>query len=298
VKQVFLDSHGRLRNGWWILVFAALMLASRFAYTPLSRALQSLGADTAWLEPLRFGFVLAVTWICMRLRREPLSRVGFALDARWGRELAFGTGLGVGSALLAVALIAAAGGVRLELDPARSAATLVYGAYVFLLVALFEETLFRGFVFQRFVDGAGPWAAQIALGLVFATSHWGNPDMQGATLAWASVELFLGAVLLGLAWLRTRSLALPIGIHFGWNWMHGYVMGFGVSGFEHAGWFQPVLQGAPEWLSGGRFGPEASVCAVVVDVVLILVLWKWRGSAAQPDPNSLPAGRGMSLPTP
>ena len=287
MKHLFLDSHGRLRNGWWILAFAALMLASRFAYTPISRALQAIGADTTWLDPLRFGFVLAVTWICLRMRREPLSAVGFRLDARWARELFAGAGLGIASALLVVAMIWAAGGVRLELDPARSVATLAYGAYVFLFVALFEEALFRGFVFQRLVDGAGPWVAQIALGLVFATSHWGNPDMHGATLAWASVELFLGAVMLGLAYLRTRSLALPIGLHFGWNWMHGYVMGFGVSGFEHAGWLRPVLQGAPEWLSGGRFGPEASVFAVVVDVVLIAVLRRWKGSAAQRDTRSV-----------
>ena len=124
MKHLFLDSHGRLRNGWWILVFAALMVASRFAYTPISRALQAIGADTTWLDPLRYGFVLAVTWICLRLRREPLSAVGFRLDARWARELLAGAGLGLASALLVVARIWAAGGVRLELDPARSVATL------------------------------------------------------------------------------------------------------------------------------------------------------------------------------
>ncbi len=280
MKHVLLDSNGRLRNGWWILIFVALFLASRFAYTPVSRALQALGTDKAWLEPLRLAFLLGVTWVCVRLRRERLSSIGFLLDGRWARELGVGAVFGVASALLAVAMIWAVGGVRLELDPARSVATLAYGAYVFLFVALFEETLFRGFVFQRLVAGAGPWVAQIALGLVFATSHWGNPDMHGATLAWASVELFLGAVLLGLAYLRTRSLALPIGIHFGWNWAHGYVMGFGVSGFEHAGWFRPVLQDVPEWVSGGRFGPEASLFAVLVDVLLIVVLWKWKGRSS------------------
>jgi uncharacterized protein len=279
LKTVFLDSNRRLRNGWWILIFFALFFASRFVYTPASRALQELGAATDWLEPLRVGFLLLVTWVCVRLRREPLSSVGFVLDRRWARELGTGSLIGVATALLAVAMIWMAGGVRLELDPARSFGLVVYGLYVFLFVALFEETLFRGFVFQRFVAGAGVWIAQITLGLAFATSHWGNPDMHGATLAWATIELFLGAVLLGLAYLRTRSLALPIGIHLGWNWSQGYLLGFGVSGFEHAGWFRPVLLDRPEWMSGGRFGPEASVFAVVVDVLLIVLLWKWKGSS-------------------
>ncbi|HEX6324145.1 MAG TPA: CPBP family intramembrane glutamic endopeptidase [Vicinamibacterales bacterium] len=283
MRTAFFDPTGRLRNGWWILIFLALMFASRFAYTPVSRALQELGVATHWLEPLRFGFLLLVTFICVRLRREPLSSVGFALGARWARQLGAGALLGLASALLAVAMIWAVGGVRFDLDPARSLAAVTYGLYVFAFVALFEETLFRGFVFQRFVAGAGPLVAQLALGLVFATSHWGNPDMHGATLAWATLELFLGAVLLGLAWLKTRSLALPIGIHLGWNWALGSLLGFGVSGFEQAGWLRPLLQGLPEWVTGGRFGPEASVFAVAVDVVLIVALWRWRGSRAARD---------------
>ena len=295
MKNLFLDSNARLRNGWWILAFIALMLASRVVYTPTSRALQEFGVPEHALEPLRFGFLMVVTWICLRLRKEPLSSIGFELDRRWARQLGAGSLLGITSALLATAMIWATGGVRFELDPARSLATLAHGAYVFVFVALFEETLFRGFVFQRLVAGAGAWVALIVLGLLFATSHWGNPDMHGATLAWATVELFLGAVLLGLAYLRTRSLALPIGIHFGWNWALGNVLGFGVSGFEQAGWLQPLLLDRPEWMTGGRFGPEASVFAVVVDVLLVAILWKWKGSvrataAAEPAPaNNLAA---------
>lgn len=279
MKHVFLDSNARLRNGWWILVFIALMLASRFAYTPASRALQGLGVPPDALEPLRFGFLLLVTWICVRLRRERLSSIGFVLDARWARDLGLGALVGIASALLAVAMIWAGGGVRLEPDPARSFAALAQGAWMFLFVALFEETLFRGFMFQRLVAGAGPRIALLVFALLFAASHWGNPDMHGATLAWATVELFLGAVLLGLAYLRTRSLALPIGLHFGWNWALGNVLGFGVSGFDQAGWFRPLLLDRPEWMTGGRFGPEASVFAVVVDAMLIVALWKWKGTA-------------------
>lgn len=286
MKRAFFDVDGRLRNGWWIAIFIALMLASRFVYTPVSRTLQELGIAKDWLEPLRFAFLLLVTAVCVRLRKEPLSSIGYVLDRRWVRELGLGTGLGIASALLAVVLIGISGGVRLELDPARSVPVLVYGIYVYLFVALFEETLFRGFPFQRFVAGAGPWIAQIVLGLVFAASHWGNPDMQGTTMIIASIELFLGAVLLGLAYLRTRSLALPIGIHFGWNWVLGYVMGFGVSGFEHAGWLKPVLLDQPEWMSGGRFGPEASVFALVADLALIVLLWKWKGLAAGTKPHT------------
>lgn len=290
MHQVFFNSQKQLRNGWWILIFIVLMFASRLVYTPVSRGLQELGLAPGWLEPLRLAFLLLVTLVCVRLRREALSSIGFALDRRWARELSVGGLFGVASAALVAALIFAAGGVSFELDPARSVTTLAYASYLFLSVALFEETLFRGFVFQRLVAGAGVWIAQIALGLLFATSHWGNPDMHGATFVWASIELFMGAVLLGLAYLRTRSLALPIGIHFGWNFALGSLMGFDVSGFEQAGWLQPLLLDRPEWLTGGRFGPEASIFAVVVDSLLIALLWRWKGLA----PKSKPA-RGEAI---
>jgi membrane protease YdiL (CAAX protease family) len=280
LKTLFLDSNGRLRNGWWILVFIALLLASRPAYTPASHLLQDAGVPPDALEPLHFGFLLLVTWACTRLRGEALSSVGFVLDRRWGRELGAGSLLGIASVLLVATLMWAFGGVRLELDPARSFATLAQGAWIFLFIALFEETLFRGFAFQRLVAGAGAPIALLASGLLFATSHWDNPDMHGATLAWATLELFLGAVLLGLAWLRTRSLALPVGLHLGWNWALGSLLGFDVSGFEQSGWFRPELLGKPEWMTGGAFGPEATVFAVVVDVLLITLLWRWRGSAS------------------
>jgi membrane protease YdiL (CAAX protease family) len=280
VRKLLRNEHGQLRNGWWILVFIAMFLASRVAYPPVSKGLQQLGAGPEWLAPLPVAFALLVTWICLRLRRQPLSTVGLRLDGRWWRQAACGIVVGGALMLAIAALIASAGGVRFVVNPAGGAAALAVGAWMFLWVAALEELLFRGFVFQRLVDGLGAPAALLGMALLFAIAHWGNPGMEGATRAWASVDTALGAILLGLAYLRTGSLALPIGIHFGWNWMQGSVLGFDVSGFDHAGWLQPQLLDQPQWLSGGAFGPEASVFAVLVDLAAVAVLWRWRGLAS------------------
>jgi hypothetical protein len=280
VRKLLRNAHGQLRNGWWILVFIAVFLASRVAYPPVSKGLQQLGAGPEWLAPLPVAFALLVTWICLRLRRQPLSTVGLRLDGRWWRQAACGIVVGGALMLAIAALIASAGGVRFVVNPAGGAAALAVGAWMFLWVAALEELLFRGFVFQRLVDGLGAPAALLGMALLFAIAHWGNPGMEGATRAWASVDTALGAILLGLAYLRTGSLALPIGIHFGWNWMQGSVLGFDVSGFDHAGWLQPQLLDQPQWLSGGAFGPEASVFAVLVDLAAVAVLWRWRGLAS------------------
>ena len=278
LKRILLNQHGRLRNGYWVLIFIALFLLSRVAYTPLSQALQAAGVGKDALGPLPFVFTLLVTWACTRLRGEPLSSVGLQLDSRWIRQALAGTGLGMAAMLAVTALISMAGGVRFELDPARSVATLAGGLYIFLFVALFEELLFRGFVFQRLVDGIGAPLALAATAVLFALGHGDNPGMEGATQLWAMGDLALGALLFGLAYLRTGSLALPVGLHLGWNWMQGHVLGFGVSGVDQPGWLRPLYQTQPQWLTGGEFGPESSVCAVVVDLVAIALLWRWKGT--------------------
>lgn len=277
MKRIVFDRNGRLRNGWWIVAFVALFILSRGPYTPVSHALQDIGISKDALAPLPFVFLLMVTWVCTRLRRQPLASIGLRLDRRWFGELLLGYVLGMVSIAAIVALIGMAGGVSFVLDPARSVMTLASGLYLFLFVALFEEGLFRGFVFQRLIDGMSAPLAIAVTALLFALGHWDNPGMQGATRLWATADLALGAIVFGLAYLRTGSLALPVGLHLGWNWMQGHVLGFGVSGIAQDGWLQPVFHGRPEWLSGGAFGPESSIFAVIIDLVSIAILWRWRG---------------------
>lgn len=277
MKRFLFAANGRLRNGWWMVIFFALFLLSRFAYTPLVRWLKSLGVDEQMLQPMPFLFVLLVTWICLRLRRERLADVGLRCDRAWWRQAAIGCLIGIGSAALAVGLLLLVGGAYLELDPQRSLEALLLGAHVFLFVSLFEELLFRGFLFQRLVAGSRPWIAQVVFALLFAFAHWGNPEMEGVTRWIATLDIALAAVLLGLAYLRTGSLALPIGMHLGWNWAQGSLFGFGVSGLDQTGWWHPQLSSQPVWINGGGFGLEASVFTIAIDMLLIVLLWRWRG---------------------
>ena len=286
MKQILRDRHGSLRNGWWILAFLALFVVSQPVYKLVSRAMQQHGFDGAWLSPLPVAFLVLVTYACLRLRGESLSAVGLRPDFSWAREAFLGTGLGIALIVLVTGFIIATGGVSFSLDPARSLGALAGGAWLFAWVVMLEELLFRGFVFQRMVDGVGAWPALLAMALLFALAHWGNPGMEGATLVWATVDTALGAVLLGLAYLRTRRLALPIGIHFGWNWAQGSLLGFDVSGLDQAGWLLPQMLGKPQWLTGGEFGPEASIFAVLVDTAAVILMWRWKGSV-RPHPSIL-----------
>ncbi|MEO7326688.1 MAG: type II CAAX endopeptidase family protein [Dokdonella sp.] len=279
MPPIFRNARGQFRNGWWILTFVAVFLASQPVYHFISKALQQRGFNGLWLSPLPVIAVLLVTWVCTRLRRESLTSVGLAVNARWLREVLIGSAVGTAMMLAVVSLIYAAGGVSFAMNPARSVHALVAGAWAFVCVALLEELLFRGFVFQRLIDGIGIGGAQALMAVLFAVGHWGNPGMQGTTEFWATLDTMLGASLLGFAYLRTGSLALPIGIHFGWNWAQGALLGLDVSGFDQAGWFAPTILDQPQWLTGGSFGPEASICSVVVDAAVLLLIWRWKGFA-------------------
>ncbi|WP_257313756.1 CPBP family intramembrane glutamic endopeptidase [Geothrix fuzhouensis] len=290
MESIFFNDRKVLRNGWWVLIYLGILVACISGFQLLIPVLKRVGIRNGeWVVGLLFGFSLLATWICARLRKEPLASIGWRLDGHWAREFAWGTLVGAGVMVLAAGLLWAVGGVTWELDPAHDLRALGLGLALFMVVALWEENLFRGFVFQRLVDGLGVWPTQVIMAIFFGVAHWGNPGMHGAVKLWATLNISLAAVFLGLAYLRTHSLALPIGIHLGWNWTQGNVLGFGVSGTtaQH-GWVHPVFQGKPEWVSGGAFGLEASLLGVIAVLVGIVLLWRWQGSAGRPADGARP----------
>jgi len=276
MKNFFYNNNNQLRNGWWILIFVAFIAATRPIYKPLKQGLTQLGFTDVMLEPLSLTLIFLVTWLCLKLRKESLSDVGLGFNLRFFSQLFTGTLVGIIMMLATVAAIWLIGGVSFELDPQVSWQLISYGFYLFLLGSLLEEILHRGFIFQRLIDGIGVWGAQLLIASLFAIGHWGNPGMLGSTQVFASLDLFLGSLIFGLAYIKTRSLALPIGMHLGWNWSQGNLLGFGVSGHDTSGWFKPVFHGMEEWLTGGEFGPEASVFSVLVSIVTFVILLSWK----------------------
>ncbi|MFF7335165.1 type II CAAX prenyl endopeptidase Rce1 family protein [Streptomyces sp. NPDC008150] len=144
--------------------------------------------------------------------------------------------------------------------------------------AVTEELLFRGVVFRIVEELAGTRGALIASSLLFGGLHLVNP---GAT-AWGALAIAVEAgLMLGAAYAATRTLWLPIGLHFAWNFAESALFGTTVSGSGGGptGLVHGVVSG-PAILSGGDFGPEASVFSLLVctvATVLFLRTAKRRG---------------------
>ena len=138
----------------------------------------------------------------------------------------------------------------------------------FLMGAVFEEVLFRGIVFRLIDDRWNTVAALIISALIFGALHLSNP---GATL-WSSAAIAIEAgLLLGAAYKFSRTLWLPIGIHWAWNYVQGNVFGFAVSGGKAGSHiFSPIISG-PNLVTGGVFGAEASIVTVGIGLILTIV---------------------------
>lgn len=131
-----------------------------------------------------------------------------------------------------------------------------------------EEIITRGVIFRVVEEGLGTWWALVISALFFGGAHIFNP---GATL-WSSAAIAIEAgLLLAMIYHVTRSLWACIGLHAGWNIMQGTVYGIPVSGGASKGWLISSRTG-PDWLSGGVFGAEASVVALLACSLVTLAL--------------------------
>ena len=139
-------------------------------------------------------------------------------------------------------------------------------AMIFLAGVTFEELIYRGAIFRIVEEGFGTTVALALSGLLFGLSHLGN---NAATLASALSIAVAGGITFGLIYTLTRSLWLPIGVHFGWNFAQGALFGAPVSGYQLQGALRFSFSG-PTWVTGGVFGPEASIYTIVFGIVFAL----------------------------
>lgn len=146
----------------------------------------------------------------------------------------------------------------------------------FLLISIHEEVIFRGYVTSLLAQNMHFIPALIIAALIFAAVHIGNADF-----TWMGFgSIFLGGYLLGILYLKYQNLYLPIGMHWFWNYYHGNILGFDVSGLDVPAVLSLQLNGA-EWWTGGEFGLEGSLLTVILlGIVTIFTTYKWSAELA------------------
>jgi membrane protease YdiL (CAAX protease family) len=198
--------------------------------------------------------------------KVPASATGLIRRPGMWREFGVGVATGWGLLLLTVVPAVLIGGLVPTVYTApRQWGMLLLSLVVLLLDALAIEAVYRGFPFQRLIDAIGPSLATLFMSLVFAVVYY-TPDTPRAGV----LAAFLLSWILCLGYLRTRALWLPWGLHFAWMATTGLLFGLPVRGSTRSSTVIQSYANGPDAVTGGYYGPEGSVVAVLV---LFFGLW-------------------------
>lgn len=212
--------------------------------------------------------------LCLLIEDKPLAYVGMGFCGRWKNELGMGLALGTLMILAVAAMERICGAADFSVasmaegGAQQVASWAVYSIVIFSVAGTSEELSFRGYPFQRLADSIGPIGATAAFAVLFGLVHLGN-----SSHTWISTcnTMLVGGTL-AVAYLRTRALWLPVGIHVSWNLVQGFVLGFPVSGINLPQSLARSQVRGPEWLTGGAYGPEGGLFATLIFVVATVYL--------------------------
>jgi len=253
-----------------LLAYVALYLLPIFVVGPL---VIRLTGEVLGLTLMGLAAAILTNSLSMRIfEGRRLVDIGLWWNHAAVRNLVLGLGGGAGSAAFVLCPPLIFGAARLQ-HVSGAGPTLWEITFSAITVLLFgsahEEMLFRGYGFQILLRSTGAWATVLPVGIVFAALHAVNPN--STYLALANTAGF--GILFGYAFLRSRDLWLPIGLHFGWNFTLP-LFGVNVSGLKIGMMGYSMQWSAGALWSGGEYGPEASILTSMVLLGLFAYLWK------------------------
>ena len=278
IHNAFVGPSG-IRAGWRLLLFIVFLLAilngvgfvlRRIPIVRAWRLSQNPDIITAPGQLYRYGIGIAAllfaTLLMSRIEKRSFAEYYLPKDQAFGKRFWLGIPFGFALLSLLLALIAVFQGFSLGNMALSSGEALKYGLLYgvgFILVGVFEEFLFRGYMQSTLGSGIGFWPAALLLSILFGALHLQN---QGE--GWYGA-LTLGSfgLLAAFALKRTGDIWFPIGMHAAWDWGQTYFYSTPDSGFLARGHLLNSSFHGPTWITGGSVGPEGS--AFVLGVLIL-----------------------------
>jgi membrane protease YdiL (CAAX protease family) len=277
--SVLFNSQYELRSGWkfaiflvWLVVFffiAGLLLSLFLRNTALAgNQLALLGVNV--IAEL-FAAVGATICVARFVEHKPVATFGISLHKRWHRD--FLVGIVTAAAMLAAMVLGCVifGQIQMIWNGFTMLGALLLTTTVLIGAAAFEEILFRGYPLQVLMRGMGVWPAILLMSALFGILHAGNPNASALGI----INTILAGIWLSVAYLKTRSLWFPYGLHLGWNAGLGLVLGLSLSGLDLASLWTTNVNGS-ETLLGGGYGPEGGIVGTIVFVAGMGLIRFWK----------------------
>ena len=296
--NIFYGSDGKLRSGWRFAVFVLSFVFFGLAFGTASIAIMSVaypavqpggGIFLVVNSVVSLAVALIAGWLCGKyLESLPFETLGASLSSGWATHLLTGFAGGAVTFALGAGIGMLTGGLSFSTNSAATGesiiSTLVVSFLIFAAAAAFEEVLFRGYILQTFIRSDLALFGVLLTSSLFATVHNANPS--ATTLSW--INTFIAGVWFAVAYLKTRDLWFPTGLHLAWNWTQGSIFGVEVSGLTEIV-KAPLMResdAGPAWLTGGDYGIEGGVVTTIALVLSMVAIWffpfKSSGTAGSP----------------
>ncbi len=259
----------------WLFLFFTLLSALPFALLVDGGMLPTIWFGTNIISDILMELTLVVVVLSALLMTfKAIRSVDFYLVfvRRKNALLAFVKGALIGAVIIGLCVGALYLNKNVSFTPAALAWDMFIGYLVFfLLVAVFEEFLFRTFALYVMAERYPLWFAAVVNGILFSLAHFANP---GITYLGAA-NILLAGVFFAIVTLHTRNVAWAVGIHFGWNFTQSVLLGYNVSGNDKiSGLVKAKIEGV-DFISGGSFGVEGSVfCTIALLTCLVWIVYK------------------------
>lgn len=285
LPNILYNRVGRLRSGWRFMTFVSAFVFTSFLAALLTEiVLLQFGTGYGPSGALSIAlngfesFVIAVLlgWQLGKILEDlPFRALGAWFAPHWFKDLIAGSILGALTLIFAAAIAVAFDGLRFNFNQTQEISAILlslgFSLLIFIVGAAFEEALFRGYILQTFARANLAWLAILLTSLFFAVVHLGNDNATWLSTA----NTLLAGIWFSVAYLKTRTLWLPFGLHLMWNWFQGAVFGIEVSGITYLT-TAPLLKetdAGPVWLTGENYGIEGGIAATAALVVSILLIW-------------------------
>jgi len=225
----------------------------------------------SWVQGAGFlGILAVVLFFRKKIDLRSISSMGFNIkgkskDVLWGLLIAASI-MTLGTGILLIRKNITITGIHFN------GPDFFYGFLLFIIVALNEEILCRGYILNNLMDSMNPYWSLIISSVIFSLMHSFNDN-----LSWFGItNLFIAGILLGSTYIYTRNLWFPISLHLFWNFIQGCVFDYNVSGLNvsSAFKFDMLIKNS---FNGGDFGFEGSwLCTLLNSATILLILYYYK----------------------
>ena len=284
-ENYLIEKNPAIKRGWLraLLMLIAFFIAS-VIFEGLVAVIIGLVTDTNLAEldtlvsnPDNLGIMfimrlasllitLIIMWVFRRyIDRKSILSMGFHLKGKY-KDIIYG--LFVGFLLISLGFVILSLTNNLEIVLIQYSSKVVFGGFfLFIIAAMVEEIVFRGYVLNNFMDSfKNKYIALLLSSILFALIHGMNPNLS----ILGFVNLIVAGMALGITYIYTKNLWFPVFLHVSWNFFQGPIFGFEVSGLNFNSIIQQKVVGS-DLITGGDFGFEGSILITVLLLGMIVI---------------------------